>query len=250
MARIQSVEIENLRGIKSGKLEGLAPLTVLTGPNGSGKSTVLDALDIGGSPNPGAAVRDTIVRRTHVPLGGRWLFPSGLEQASEPSITCRTGKGQVRTTKICWSTAPEHFLYAMYVSYGTPEEWERDHRTGVGLTGGQIIFKNSVEAHPVGASRPLAGVVEVTWIQGLRVPASERRTVDDTYSEIRRRGMRDRADQAARELFPGVQQLEVLSEGRRALSSPSVPGSYRSRRTWRRWCIRGPTCVNGGSYSH
>jgi predicted ATPase len=43
-AVIRSVEIKGLRGIREGKLEDLAPLTILVGPNGSGKSTVLDAL--------------------------------------------------------------------------------------------------------------------------------------------------------------------------------------------------------------
>ena len=49
---ITSVSIENLRGIREGRLDGLAPLTVLVGPNGSGKSTVLDALLIGGAGAP------------------------------------------------------------------------------------------------------------------------------------------------------------------------------------------------------
>jgi predicted ATPase len=41
---IDAIEIENLRGIRHGRLDGLKPLTILTGPNASGKSTVLDAL--------------------------------------------------------------------------------------------------------------------------------------------------------------------------------------------------------------
>ena len=42
-AVIKSIEIENLRGIRQGKLEDLTPLVVLKGPNGCGKSREPDA---------------------------------------------------------------------------------------------------------------------------------------------------------------------------------------------------------------
>jgi AAA15 family ATPase/GTPase len=45
---IEMVEIENLRGIVSGRLEGLSPLSILLGVNNSGKSTILEALYLGG----------------------------------------------------------------------------------------------------------------------------------------------------------------------------------------------------------
>jgi hypothetical protein len=41
---LRSLEIENFKGIKHGKLEDLAQVNVLVGRNNSGKSTVLDAL--------------------------------------------------------------------------------------------------------------------------------------------------------------------------------------------------------------
>ena len=91
VARITSVEIENLRGIRTAKLEGLAPLTVLTGPNGSGKSTVLDALDIGGSPNPAEAVRDAVERRELISGAARWLLWRGGETAA--NVHCVSEEG-------------------------------------------------------------------------------------------------------------------------------------------------------------
>jgi hypothetical protein len=33
---ITAIDVENLRGIARGRLEGVAPLTILTGPNGCG----------------------------------------------------------------------------------------------------------------------------------------------------------------------------------------------------------------------
>lgn len=71
---IESVEIERLRGIRRGRVDGLAPLTVLVGQNGSGKSTVLDALLIGCSRDIGSAVVQAVQRRSHVDFATPWLF--------------------------------------------------------------------------------------------------------------------------------------------------------------------------------
>ncbi len=78
---ITSIEIENLRGIRAGRLNGLAPLTILTGPNGCGKSTVLDALLIATSPSPAEAVGQAIQRHPVVPSGASWLFSTSADNA-------------------------------------------------------------------------------------------------------------------------------------------------------------------------
>lgn len=71
---ITSIAIENLRGIADGKLEGLAPLTILTGPNASGKSTVLDALLAGASPDIENAVGEAVARHGLRSGGARWMI--------------------------------------------------------------------------------------------------------------------------------------------------------------------------------
>lgn len=53
---ITSIDIENVRGIETGRIEGLTPLTILTGPNACGKSTVLDGLLVATSPTPEEAL--------------------------------------------------------------------------------------------------------------------------------------------------------------------------------------------------
>lgn len=42
--KIDRVEIERLRGVRHGVVDGLSPLSILVGPNNCGKSTVLEAL--------------------------------------------------------------------------------------------------------------------------------------------------------------------------------------------------------------
>ncbi len=41
---INSIQIENLRGIRKGKIKGLDKVNILLGPNGAGKSTILEAI--------------------------------------------------------------------------------------------------------------------------------------------------------------------------------------------------------------
>ncbi len=76
---IKSVTIKNLRGIREGELSELTPLVVLVGPNSAGKSTVLDAVLIGATRQPGAVVGFTVARRTELRHGARWLLWRGQE---------------------------------------------------------------------------------------------------------------------------------------------------------------------------
>ena len=66
---LTSIQVENFRGIRSGTLDQLTPLTLLVGPNGSGKTTMLEAMAISTSP-----VRTV----TQFPWQkSRWLLPEG-----------------------------------------------------------------------------------------------------------------------------------------------------------------------------
>ncbi len=89
---ITAIEIENLRGILSGRLDGLAPLTILTGPNACGKSTVLDALLLATSPALSDALGQAVQRHATVRGGARWLLGMAGDTARlavEPSSGAR-----------------------------------------------------------------------------------------------------------------------------------------------------------------
>lgn len=99
---IESVEIEKLRGIAAGKVEGLGRLAILVGPNGSGKSTVLDAILIALGAKPASAVGFVVRRRAGLNYGARWLFHRGGFAGSDQAIvrvTNEVGKRQSTSLK-------------------------------------------------------------------------------------------------------------------------------------------------------
>lgn len=62
---IESIEFENLRGVRTGKVDALAAINVVVGPNNSGKTTLLEAFAIlrGIDSFPGACAWQDIQRR-------------------------------------------------------------------------------------------------------------------------------------------------------------------------------------------
>lgn len=65
---ITGVQIEDLRGVRAGGVEGLAPISILVGPNNSGKSTVLEAIAAVGLGADASAVAVLLIRRGGPPL--------------------------------------------------------------------------------------------------------------------------------------------------------------------------------------
>ena len=95
---IRSVAIQNLRGIRDGRLEALGTLVILVGPNGSGKSTVLDAALIGASARPFEAAARAI-RRHGLPPDRRWLlWQRGESGAAQIQVV--TSAGETRTCNL------------------------------------------------------------------------------------------------------------------------------------------------------
>lgn len=92
---INSVEVENLRGIREGKLEALSRLTVLVGRNGSGKSSLLEASLIAASPVPAIAAGAVVYSREQY-NGARWLIHGGGGRDRPPARVVATLSGGER----------------------------------------------------------------------------------------------------------------------------------------------------------
>src|SRR5262245_38324773 len=82
---ITSIEMQGLRGIRSGEITGLAPVTVLIGPNGCGKSTVLEALGVACAGSSASAAFDALSKR-------EWLGVAGMQYwfDARPNFHVRT----------------------------------------------------------------------------------------------------------------------------------------------------------------
>ncbi len=97
---INSVEIENFRGIRRGALKDLGALTILTGPNGCGKSTIVDALLIAASPKPWEGVGQAVERHRATHDGARWLIGREGEAARIFVKTQRTRGSELKWERI------------------------------------------------------------------------------------------------------------------------------------------------------
>ena len=80
---ITSIEIQGLRGIREGRIEGLAPLTILVGPNGCGKSTVLEAIGVASAGLSMGELFHALASREWLGLAGlRYWFADGAARVS------------------------------------------------------------------------------------------------------------------------------------------------------------------------
>ncbi|WP_437767785.1 AAA family ATPase [Sorangium sp. So ce281] len=104
---ISAVHVERLRGIRTGRLSELTPLTVLVGPSGAGKSTILDALLIAAGGAPGDAIGRVVRRRAELPQGGPWLFE---RRQPDARIVLEGDDTGTRACELSWSSTPSEDL--------------------------------------------------------------------------------------------------------------------------------------------
>jgi predicted ATPase len=214
---IGSVEIQNLRGIKDGKLDELTPLVILVGPNGSGKSTVLDALLVGASPVPGDAVGRAVRRHQGVRYGARWLlWKSGREGDAEVEV--RTDSGGIRRSRISVDLArPEEKAVLRWSLIGTERTPELPHPRGI-----EIRFEDRNRYEAPGTAEFWADRTEVRFVEA---SAADLQTPLHTLlTEVHERGRHKEAEGIVAEVVPGFPQIRILTEG----DSPIVHLGFES----------------------
>ncbi|MCB1035713.1 MAG: ATP-binding protein [Acidobacteria bacterium] len=205
---ITSLEIENLRGIGAGRLEELAPLTILTGPNACGKSAVLDALLIGASPDPGDAVGRAVERHPATDGGSRWLFRKGSRKA-KVTLTDDSGKGWLRNLEWldhCDEGLQEELIhrrspppYSMVLS--GESEYADEAVFGTTAFGGDNQFLGERRGGRGTSKVALARLVD----PGLPVPLHR------TFTMVSEAGRRDLVHTLLADLLPGFERLEIIA---------------------------------------
>jgi predicted ATPase len=175
---IRSVIIQNLRGIRDGRLDALGSLVVLVGPNGAGKSTVLDAVLVAASARPHEAAA-RVIQRHALPSGRRWLLWRG-GAAGAARIQVVTSAGETRTC-----TLRTHGRTA-----------ERDEA--------------GKKPRPEPAPAPLAGVPEVRLVEAsTRGPEPQWHRL---WEQAAAQGRGSEATAAMAALHPDLLRLEVVED--------------------------------------
>jgi predicted ATPase len=216
---ILSVEITGFRGIREGKVSDLPPLAVLVGPNGAGKSTLIEAVLIGGSPLPAEAIVQVVRRHEAGGAGLRWLLWKGGE-AEQTRIWIGTSSGEYRECQLALDrSVPQdqtRILYSMI---------ERGTQKGVGYVLG---MKNTYHSHTSTGFLPLDGLREVSLAEGYQTQFQ--RPLHDLFTRAVQLGRRAQAREIISEVFPGVTNVEILTENQAPIlhlvfDAYSVPAS-------------------------
>jgi len=195
---IRSIDIKGLRGIREGKLADLSSLVVLVGRNGSGKSTVIEGMLIGASPDTADAIVQVIRRHEAGGSGPRWLlWRAGHGEHTE--ITVEPSTGEARCIRLQLRRGAHEDLTFI------------DFRTHGARRGGHVQgAKNKYHSHQSAGYLPLEGVSEVQLVEPY--PANFQRPLHEIYTKAVQLGRRKEAIGIVSEVFPGVNNVEILTE--------------------------------------
>jgi len=177
---LTSIGIVGFRGIASGTLEKLTPLTILVGPNGCGKTTILEALQLGTSRLPQEVLQQCIADR-----GGRearWLIHNTEHRAI---IEVRTSKSTPIVTILQQSPANANQLQIVTEYQGRSLNSQRDPSI-------EILPAALVDAQVTKSSNN-------TYLQNL-------------YTKAVELGRRSFAQEIVTTVIPGARGIEILTE--------------------------------------
>lgn len=197
---ISSIEISRFRGIREGKLDGLAPLTVLVGPNGCGKSTVLDALLIGGSRETGKSIGRAVQRHHGVKYGAPWLlWRKGISGKCEIKIA--TDRGRQSIFELDTQKRKQDEVCVLCRLQGSCTATVRFSRENT------FHIEQEMLQHPSLEDFPGARIIECHR-ENLEMP------LDQMLTEILDQGLYDQVMAIIRGVIPDVKELRIATEGR------------------------------------
>ncbi len=199
---LKSIKILGFRGIATGELTDLAPLTVFIGPNGCGKSTVIEAAFIGISPRTDEAIAQVVRRHEGGQTSPLWLLWR-MGESSSAEITVKLDNGDVRVCQlerdwgVSWPTT--QIKFTVFDGGGS--------RGNAYLTFVQnkLVQQTSLNFHA------LDDVRDVRLIEGYY--RHEQRPLHTAYTEAVRSGHRQEALAYIGEVLPGLANVEILIEG-------------------------------------
>lgn len=213
---ITSIEIRDFRGIASGRLDGLMPLTVLTGPNACGKSAVLDALLIGASEGVVAACSWAVQRHPLSLSGARWLVRSlqdrayiivGFDNGSTWERRLRASRLDAQPSAGNRRGPREAVHLAVSQRFHSVGEDEKKNRVL------QVDLNFSAENHLLGWTEgPELGVL----VSGESIRLSDpgvAESLHSRFSELKKANRLSALADLMRPLVPGFKTFEILTDG-------------------------------------
>lgn len=209
---IKSVTVNKLRGIREGSLNELGALTVLTGRNGCGKSTILDALNIAASRNPGEALGRTVARRLASPAGAQWLMYRGLaESTAEVIVKIPDSRVPQQRCWITWQDRPSRDQPANFTQPVSELMWhsqlEGDER--------RVFFAVVVDVDNRYRSYAFDEhlLPDSPWVR--LVDPGTPHPLHRSFGEQVKRGQRAEVEDLARAVIPTLESLQILTDGDR-----------------------------------
>lgn len=211
---IEAVEIERLRGISQGRLEGLTPLVVLVGPNGGGKSTVLDALHLGASPDVAQALGEVVSRRRELVRGARWLLNRG--GTGDPAILgVRSSEGRQRSMRVQWGAGAPPRTFPVIVP---SEALEAEEHLVAQVEQGEATCTFETGFFGDRRWKPISGDIryELSPIRTSIIlepqPGGPHEPLATVYSTAVQHGRRRLVRELLAAVIPGLEDIQILTD--------------------------------------
>jgi hypothetical protein len=200
---ITKVGIENLRGIRSGELDGLAAVSVLVGPNNSGKSTCLEAIELASfGSNVGSAVK-LFRRRGGSAFGALHHVTTGDAGRSNVRVDRHDGSA-TSWFDLTTNYTPDWYQVALQDRMNPPFIGAR---LGCQGSATSILLDTTGRlSTPFGSVMPGPFHARLVDVGAVRAE----RALEDAYSDIDRGGRLESVLGALQASMPGLVDLRIL----------------------------------------